>query len=258
MKKTVFAIIAGFVIAAMSFSLSLAQTDKVNLKGIITVVDEENQIITIQTDEGIEFVVHFPPDYGFSFTIEDKDLAVHIKGKFQDNGIILADWVKLDYRDEDGDDNGDDSGEGTDKVDSAYCSGEKVKSHPAASFLAKTFSKEIDEIMWYFCDGFGFGQISLALQTEKFVDGIDYGTLLDSRAEGVGWGEIWRELGSQGKPKDADGAHPGNDKPSDKDKGADKDKNTNKDKDKDKNNDLDKNDDGKLKDKKDKRPKKDK
>lgn len=229
MKKFLTIVLLGIVFAALTFSMVLAKPGKVNIEGEIIDVDGTAQTITVQTAEGKMFTVHFPPEYVFNFTV---GTFVHVKGEHQDDGTILAEWAKLI-------DEEDDDGEG-DKEDSAYCSGEKEKYHPAALFLSHTFGKDIEEIMGYFCEGFGFGQISLALQTEK-ITGVDYGTLLGYRAEGKGWGEIWKELGYQGKPKDKDkkippghDKHPDKDKDKDKDKGPDEDDSKDKDKSKEK------------------------
>ena len=150
-----------------------------------------------------------------------------------------------------GDDNEDD-GDGA-KETSAYCSGKKETPHPAALFLHQTLGKDIDEIMMYFCDGFGFGQIALAIQTETISDDVDdYGDLLlEKREQGKGWGQIWDELGYKGKPKDTDWTPPGQDKDKDKEDKEDKVK-----KDKEDKEDKDKEDkEDKVKDKEDKEDK---
>lgn len=210
MKKPLLAFLLGIIFTIVSFSLVLAKQGKVNIEGQISAVDEAGQTIEVQTAEGDAYIFHFPADYAFEFTLDDIGSWVHVKGEYQDDGTLLAEWVKpLD--EEVGEEDGG-------KEKSAYCSGKKDKPHPAALFLAHSFNKEIEEIMGYFCQGFGFGQISLALQTEK-VTGIDYGTLLARRADGLGWGEIWEELGYKGKPKDGEKkTPPGQEKQSDKDK----------------------------------------
>ena len=235
MKKLMLSVLLGILFTILSVSLVLAKPGKVNLDGEIIAVDTVGLTITIQNIEIETFEIRFPSDYAFGFTAQDIGFYIHVKGELLEDGSVLAEWVKpVDLED----------AEESSKVDSAYCSGEKDKYHPAAYFLHLNFDKDIEEIMGYFCDGFGFGQISLALQTEK-VTGVEYGTLLANRAEGQGWGEIWQELGYKGKPKDDDKTPPGHDKHPDKDK-----------KDKDKGPD---DDEPKEKDKsKEKRPKKDK
>jgi len=70
------------------------------------------------------------------------------------------------------------------------------------------------QVMAWFChtsgdgEGYGFGQIMLALQTSQILadteNSPDAQSLLEMRAEGMGWGEIWKTLGFNGKPKPAD------------------------------------------------------
>jgi hypothetical protein len=48
---------------------------------------------------------------------------------------------------------------------------------------------------------FGFGEIVLALHTADIAD-VSVDELLNQRQEGQGWGQIWKELGYNGKPKE--------------------------------------------------------
>ena len=221
MKKSLLVILGVVTLLILSSSLAFAKTEKVNLTGEITAVDTENLTITILTAASEEMTIQFPPEWDFTFTQEDVGTFVHVKGEYQEDGSLVVEWVKP-----------------VDEQASAYCSGENETAHPVAIVLANKFDKDVDEIMDYFCQGFGFGQIFLALQTEMITGGeVLYGDLLASRAEGQGWGEIWKDLGYHGKPKDPDKTPPGQDKDKDKDKdktppGQEKDKDKDKDKDK--------------------------
>lgn len=240
MKKVFLAILVGLVFLSLSFTLVLAKSGKVNLEGEIIAVDEVGQTITIRTTEGEEYTIYFSPEDAFNYTFEDLGSFVHVKGELQEDGTILAEWVKLELDEDEGDEGG--------KAESAYCSGEKETPHPVAIVLANRFDKDVEDIMGYFCDGFGIGQIYLALKTE-LITGVDYGELLGSRTEGKGWGEIWKELGYKSKSKDDAKTPPGQDK--DKDKGPDDDPDAKEKKDKD-SEDVD------VKEKKPKKPKKEK
>ncbi|MFN2152033.1 MAG: DUF5666 domain-containing protein, partial [Anaerolineales bacterium] len=104
MKKFFFAILVGLVFLSLSFSLGLAKTGKVNLEGEITAVDAVAQTITIQTDEEIPntYTISFSPDNVFGYTEDDIGSFVHVKGELQEDGTILAEWVKpvIDEEDE--------------------------------------------------------------------------------------------------------------------------------------------------------------
>ncbi|HBX69231.1 MAG TPA: hypothetical protein DEH25_07570 [Chloroflexi bacterium] len=211
-RKMLVSIFLVSILLTVSFSLGMAQAEKVNLEGQITIVNEATPSLTIQAADLEVFVINFAPDFAFTFTQDDLGTLVHVKGEYQEDGSILATWVKpVDEGENESDDTG--------KEDSAYCSGEKETAHPVIIILANRFDKDVDELMAYFCDGFGIGQIFLALQTEK-ISGVAYGDLLASRADGQGWGQIWKDLGYHGKPKDDAGTPPGQAK--DKDKDTDK------------------------------------
>lgn len=93
------------------------------------------------------------------------------------------------------------------------CSGEM--DHPVLLSLADMYQVEYSELETYFCEGFGVGEIKLALQTaEKTVEeeGEEedlWSDYLDMRKgeEEIGWGEIWQELGLIGKDKEKDATH---------------------------------------------------
>ena len=84
--------------------------------------------------------------------------------------------------------------------------------HPVAFALADAFELDYEDVIAMFCDGYGFGQIGLALYTaEATADAPDEGegigeadagddlldavTALLENAQEDGWGEIWQEMG---------------------------------------------------------------
>lgn len=220
MKKAFITIFLVAVLLVTNVSLVLAKTGKANVEGEIISIDDVNKTITIRTIDLDEITIHFAPEETFGFSQDDAGRFVHVKGEYQEDGSILAYWVKSVDEEVDEDEDGED------KDESAYCSDENEKPHPAAAFLAKLYDKDVSEIMEYHCDGFGFGQIFLALQTEKVTE-VAYDEHLVSRTEGEGWGIIWQELGFKGKPKDTDETPTGQDQEIDEEKtppGQDKEK----------------------------------
>lgn len=144
--------------------------------------------------------------------------------------------------------NQDDTGDTADEAN-PFCTTADVQ-HPMAAKLAATYEVSYDQVRKWFCDdGHGFGQIAMALQTSK-VTGDSVEELLAQRAEGKGWGNIWKEKGlirnqedggpppqaGHGRPawagpkQERTADHPGNGFGNDKDKdngnGKDKDKDT--------------------------------
>lgn len=65
--------------------------------------------------------------------------------------------------------------------------------HPLAESMAEQFEISYDEIMAWYCDGYAFSDILLALETEGLVDqsAEDLLSLLATRS----WEEIWQDLG---------------------------------------------------------------
>ncbi len=79
-----------------------------------------------------------------------------------------------------------------------------VMTHPVGGRLAATYGITYTDVMSWFCqDHRGFGEIMLALSAAKFLpadSGVDPATLLAQRESGLGWGQIWHELGFNGRP----------------------------------------------------------
>jgi hypothetical protein len=76
--------------------------------------------------------------------------------------------------------------------------------HPFGERLASSYEGvDYEDLQEWFCDGFGWGQIMLALETSE-VTGDDFDALLERRGEGEGWGEIWQDLELIGQPEDAE------------------------------------------------------
>ncbi len=65
--------------------------------------------------------------------------------------------------------------------------------HPIAVSMEEKFEVSYDEIMTWYCDGYAFSDILLALETEKLVD-LSVPALL-SRLRTRSWEIIWDELG---------------------------------------------------------------
>lgn len=194
MKKVSLIHVLVIILAIFTFSLASAQSGMGNVKGTVTGSDEELGMIDIHTTKGEDVVVLVPEGFEFSSIAEGSFL--HVKGWFNEDGYIVADWVK-EGKDRDG------NGEGS-KADSAFCSGRKEKPHPLAAGIQELYGISAEDTMDYFCDGYGFGQIMLAIQTQELKgEDIDFSEALGKRSSGKGWGQIWKELGLVGKPGEA-------------------------------------------------------
>ena len=65
--------------------------------------------------------------------------------------------------------------------------------HPLAQGMVETFDVSYDEVMTWYCDGYAFSDILLALETSDLAD-IPVLDLLPL-TENQSWDEIWDDLG---------------------------------------------------------------
>lgn len=185
-------------------------------------VDEEDQMIIIEAEiedepeTEYEEIELFGTVEGLSeevLTVDGEDYLIMPESEIED-GIEAGDYVKVKfYEDEEGqyilieaeleeEDEGDMDDE--DMEPGAVCSGDLI--HPVLSVLAESYGVDYETLKDYFCQGFGVGEIKLALQTAQREDvGETFDQILDWRStdgtKDVGWGEIWQELGLIGKGK---------------------------------------------------------
>lgn len=89
-----------------------------------------------------------------------------------------------------------------------YCNGTSTKNHPKGDKLVTkitdTYSMTVtyDEVMDWFCLGYGFGEIDMAYRL-SVLSGVSVDEIFQMREDGMGWGQIKQELGysgNSGKP----------------------------------------------------------
>jgi len=81
-----------------------------------------------------------------------------------------------------------------------FCNGSAGKNHPTGEKLAGEFGVDYGEIMGWFCQGYGFGEIKLAY-TIAGATGVYVEDIFTQRGNGNGWGNIMKENGyKKGKP----------------------------------------------------------
>lgn len=86
--------------------------------------------------------------------------------------------------------------EATDESARAGCPGNPAGAPPAAATIAATYNVTEGEIMGWFCQGFGFGEIKKAYQLAA-EGGKSVDELFAMRQQGMGWGEIAHSLDVQ-------------------------------------------------------------
>jgi hypothetical protein len=139
-------------------------------------IDLEAGTFEIETPEG-ETLTVIPPE-GFDLsTLAVGDLVL-VEGVVDGDTLTATSIVPASSEVDEGED--EDGGK-----NSFYCTNADA-SHPALAGLAESFEADYGQLLGWFCeDGFGVGQIMLALATSQF-------------SEGAGWGQVWKDLGLKG------------------------------------------------------------
>ena len=95
----------------------------------------------------------------------------------------------------------------------AGCPGNSGSFPPPLGTLATAMSVDEATVQGYWCDGFGIGEIKKAL-TWAELTGVDAQTLFDMKKQGMGWGQIAKQLGIHpGKHQVKDHGKPDKGKP---------------------------------------------
>lgn len=68
--------------------------------------------------------------------------------------------------------------------------------HPIGQSISQTFDVDYEEVMTWFCSGYTFDDILIALETSE-ATGVGAGTLLEMSEE-QSWEDIWNEVGFEG------------------------------------------------------------
>ncbi len=70
--------------------------------------------------------------------------------------------------------------------------------HPIGQEIASTYNLSYEQVMTWFCEGYSFDNILIALETSQATD-IPAETLLEMALE-KDWETIWQEIGFTGRP----------------------------------------------------------
>ena len=168
--------------------LILYEALEVTGAGTITAMDPLGKSFSV--DIGGTVYTFIPPAAFDWIAIQVGD-SVEISGMLGEDGfVILVSLTVASSTD----------GETEGPSESHYCTTDDV--HPFGARLAETYAVDPALLQGWFCDGFGWGQIMLALQTGQ-ITGNDPSILLAERQNGSGWGEIWQQLKLIGKDKEA-------------------------------------------------------
>lgn len=82
-----------------------------------------------------------------------------------------------------------------DQDQATYCNNLDGPQHPAGARLAQRYGVSYQDIMGWFCEGYGFGEINLAYQLSQRPNSPTVAELFAMRQQGLGWGEIMQTAG---------------------------------------------------------------
>ena len=190
-----------FAVMLVTLSMVLAAVEpvaaqeagtEVEFTGTVMFIDESFGSFTVETAEGETYTVFPGEDFDFS-TLVVSD-TVDVEGTLNEDGSVSA--LKVEVEEED------DPTDGQDDPSTGYFCTQSEEPHPFGARLAERYGADYQTLQAWFCDGFGWGQIMLALQTSEITEG-DPAALLEARRGGQGWGQIWQELQLIGRPEHA-------------------------------------------------------
>jgi hypothetical protein len=173
-------------LAATKVKVFLPDEDLDEVTGTIQSLDPATLSFVVLTADGQSISVIVAE--GFDFTKLAVGQTVEVKGTLNEDGTLTALRVEVEQPDDEPDQPG--------PSDGFYCQNPDVQ-HPMGARLAERFGVDYATLLGWYCQGYGWGQIMLALKTSQ-VTGEDPLTLLQERNAGAGWGHMWHDRGLNG------------------------------------------------------------
>jgi hypothetical protein len=189
------AIVVALALVLVSVQLVAAQEteNEVEITGMVLSINAPASFV-VQTENGPYTVI---PGEGFDFNSIQVGDTVEVEGSLNEDGSIAATKIEVESPEEE-----DDPAEEQDDPSEGYFCTQSEVMHPFAERLLAHYDTDYATLQAWFCDGFGWGQIMLALQTSEVTDDLPE-DLLDRRRGGEGWGQIWQDLKLIGRPEHA-------------------------------------------------------
>jgi len=156
--------------------------------GVISAMEDDQWTIN-----GVQVLVNEVTELKGEFKVGD---AVRVEYVILEGNRWLA--LEIEHLDNDDDDDNEITPTATSTTNGSVptplptlvnCTG--ADPHPAGEKLSQRFGVSYEEIMGWFCQRFGFGEIDLAYSLSK-ATGIPVAEIFDLRRSGMGWGNIKR------------------------------------------------------------------
>jgi hypothetical protein len=190
--------------ALLITGVAAAQEAEFELEGTVIAIDPDNSTLEVEVENDLGEIETYTVQVGPNFDFESIAIGdlIELKGTTDPDGNLVVSELKIQERARDREQEMDGEGDGN------FCT-DAEKSHPVAESMAETYGVTYEEVISWFCNEEaenrnGLGQIMLALQTAELT-GEPVETYLGAREEGMGWGQIWQEVGEKpGKPDKQD------------------------------------------------------
>ena len=162
--------------------------------GTVVGINQDDFFLEIEVDsDGMVEILTVQVGQNFDFDSIVLGDTIEVNGTQNEDGTLVLTELKIQERvrdqlkTQDG------------ELESNFCAAED-QSHPVAAKVADTYGVDYGVIEGYLCgeNPIPLGQIMLAMQTAALTGG-DYTDYMDG-FENISWGQIWQDLGVQGKP----------------------------------------------------------
>lgn len=194
-KKILSTLLAALLLAVLTAGAALAsEGNEIEVVGTIVGIYPDEFRFEIEVDnDGVLEILNVQVGQNFNFDSLVLGDTIELKGTLNEDGTLVLTELKI--RDRIRDRIKTQEGE----LVSYYCTAED-QVHPVAMKAADTYGVAYEDLLSYLCgeSPVPLGQILLALQTAALTGG-DYTEYLDGFEE-IHWGQIWQDLGLQGKP----------------------------------------------------------
>lgn len=192
---TVIAAVLG-ILALLPLSAGVAQEEE---EVALAALFEVTGFVEVLEDDLIvvEGIVVAPADAFLPADLKVGD-AVTVLGILTDDGTLIAISLELvtDLEEDDLDEVGDELEEEVEEPaeDDSLMTCVGADPHRVAKAIADHYELDYETVIGWHCDGFGFGDIAIALKLAEEME-TDVEDLLAQFAEGTGWGVMMKEAG---------------------------------------------------------------
>lgn len=196
-KRTTLSITLILTLAAALLTTGMAfasEGNEVEVEGTVIGINAEEATLEIEVDvDGELQILTVQVGQNFNFDMVVLGDVIEVKGTLNEDGSLVLTELKIQERARDQIKTQD--GE----LESYFCT-TADQFHPVALKAADTYGVDYSVIEGYLCgeSSVPLGQILLAMQTAALTGG-DYTAYLDG-FENISWGQVWQDLGLQGKP----------------------------------------------------------